>query len=524
MAEMAEQALGQLDLRPRAKPVWLAVIIGCCVLSTIAGIATEGNVAVAIGPIAAVGMLYLLWNLPLRYSILGLYFFSIVSERKGDGHNHGSPLMPLGILFNNKLSSLTNIKPLYASGSDLLFLFVTLALIVRSGTHSKLDGPERLQVPSPRVLGRVNMLIVITAIVEFALGKAKHGDTSIGLLQLRQFVHIPFYFFVFQYGLRGPADFKAVGKAIVITACLRAALVLYLRKFFLFQHTLEELNSITNHDDSMTFALAMSMLIIQLNEAPNLRSLAALLIPMPLIVMGVITNHRRLAWVDTTMVLVAYALISPRSPLKKMIARVLILALPILVIYVGAGWNRATGVFGPVKIIRSVVDSKSDSSTRSRDVENYDIVTSMPGTPLLGRGLGQPYDEAVMLDDISQFFPEYKCLPHNNVLAICLFFGWAGFLGIWMILPVTLFLGVRAYKRAADPTLRTAIFAAVGMVVIFLNQAYGDMAYWSDIGPLHLGMAMAVIGKAAVYTQAWPPPPGHRQPGVEARLVRAEAA
>jgi len=70
-----------------------------------------------------------------------------------------------------------------------------------------------------------------------------------------------------------------------------------------------------------------------------------------------------------------------------------------------------------------------------------------------------------------------------------------------------LFFAVGAYRRLRDPTQRAVTFGAVAAIVIFINQCYGDMAFWTDIGQLLVGMALAVAGKAAGAVGGWPAAP-----------------
>ena len=139
-----------------------------------------------------------------------------------------------------------------------------------------------------------------------------------------------------------------------------------------------------------------------------------------------------------------------------------------------------------------------------RDVENWNLATTVPRAAITGRGLGNGYDETIAMDDISSVFPQYKSFPHDSVLGIWVLFGWLGFSGLWILFVTALYLGFRAYRQTGDPLLRVSSFASCCMVVIFLNQCYGDMAFWGDIGSILAGTAMGVISKAAVASGAWP--------------------
>src|SRR5206468_8264485 len=112
-----------------------------------------------------------------------------------------------------------------------------------------------------------------------------------------------------------------------------------------------------------------------------------------------------------------YWIVSRRSKLKRLVVHALLAALPLIVGYVGAGWNSQSKVFAPVKVFRSVSDSDVDASTLYRDLENYNLLATMRANPFVGTGFGHPFAEIVTLPDIS-FFKEYRYMPHNSVIGL----------------------------------------------------------------------------------------------------------
>jgi len=463
------------------------------------------DLLLASAPVLVTGIFYLFWWIPLRQSVWLVFFLTLTTERMGDSHDaYQSWLFPIGQVLNSKFSVLTNIKVLQFSGADVLYVFLLVVLLVRAGKRDPVDGPPELRVQTARPLGMFALLYAGMVLIEFGRGMTSGGDLSIALWQARSLIHLPFYFFIFQAGLRGPADFRAIGRAVVLAACLRALLVIYVRFTVFADVSLETLIYVTNHDDSTTFALAMVILLVGLNEEPTRRQISACVLCLPLIAAGVIVNHRRLAWVDFAAVMLVYFFMSPWTRIKRAVARGFVLSLPLLLVYIAAGWNSGSKVFGPVKMIKSVVSSDADRSTLDRDVENWNLASTMHGSRALGRGLGKQYDEVFPMDDISVAFPQYKSFPHNSVLGVWVFFGFLGFVALWSLFVTAIFLAARSYHRGATPQMRTAAIAGLGVLAIFLNQAYGDMAFWTDVGTILVAMGMAVVGKAAVATGAWP--------------------
>src|SRR5260370_12098324 len=134
---------------------------------------------------------------------------------------------------------------------------------------------------------------------------------------------------------------------------------------------------------------------------------------LPVIVGGMIVNNRRVVGVEVVAALLMLCFVSRRTRLKLFVTRAALAAIPLVLVYIAAGWNSQSKFFAPVATLRSVGDADVDRSTLLRDFENYNLLATLNANPFLGTGFGTPYTEAVKGDDIS-FFKEYRYLPHNS--------------------------------------------------------------------------------------------------------------
>ena len=76
---------------------------------------------------------------------------------------------------------------------------------------------------------------------------------------------------------------------------------------------------------------------------------------------------------------------------------------PVVLLYLVAGWS-SDGVWArPVQTLKSVTEA-SDSSSQTRDVENYNLTVTMRRSPIFGSGFGHEYIEHVKMHDISAAF------------------------------------------------------------------------------------------------------------------------
>src|SRR4029077_4800480 len=124
------------------------------------------------------------------------------------------------------------------------------------------------------------------------------------------------------------------------------------------------------------------LLVVVFFERPSLRNFLLACCTLPLLTWGMIANNRRLVWVELLAGLVVLYFITPFTRLKKRVVQGLAVSLPVIVIYLAFGWNSGSRVFSPVRTLRSVMDSDTDSSTRWRDLENYNLFATVRSHPL----------------------------------------------------------------------------------------------------------------------------------------------
>ena len=176
----------------------------------------------------------------------------------------------------------------------------------------------------------------------------------------------------------------------------------------------------------------------------------------------------------------------------------------IIPIYGAVGWNSQHSPFGPVRMFRSLFDANVDSSTRWRDFENYDLVSTYSRSPLFGSGFGHPFIEEIKLPDITKDYDLEPYIPHNSVLGLWAFGGLVGFALLWAIYPVGMFFTVRAYRSSRTPIERITALGAAAVQICYVMQGYGDLGF-GTWGPVFtVATAYALVGKICVANGAWP--------------------
>jgi hypothetical protein len=271
----------------------------------------------------------------------------------------------------------------------------------------------------------------------------------------------------------------------------------------------------TTHEDTVLFVVALIVLVSRAIELRTRSSLQTLFVAAPLILVAIQVNNRRLAWASLVAgLLVLYFMLPAKSKVTRKLNRSLLRASPFLALYVAIGWGRPEKIFKPLQSFSSMGGGQVDNSTKARDNENLSLITMIREQPLFGTGLGHEWHEldATYTVPIS-VFPLYHYCPHNSVLALLAFCGGVGVAGLWMIIPVSVFLNARTYRRAPNAAERSVALVGIVDVVVYLNQAYGDMGAMgvTHIGPATiLGAGIACAAKLSVSSGAWPSPTAGR--------------
>lgn len=463
----------------------------------------NGNFGLALAPLG-LGLLFLVVvRAPLRHSLLVFAFLCLVLENPGEVMAAGkwsSPLHVVGALLLAHINYTIPVKALFFSGVDLALVLFGGLWAFRRMTFSQID--VRGHIAPARPLRIAAFFGLGTILLIWAFGVARGGaDLGNSFWQVARVLYLPCVFLLFCAGLRGPSDGRSLGIALLVAALVRACMAIYVRHLF---PDLEEVPHATIHADSMLFADAFLFVLVVFFERPTLRSVALLAGTLPILTWGMIANNRRLVWTELIIGLVVLYFITPFTRLKRRIAQGVALSIPLIAIYLAVGWNSSGRAFAPVRTIRSIVDSKSDASTRWRDLENYNLAFTLRGNPLLGSGFGHPYEEVIHLPSIAGAYSLYRFVPHNSVLAAFSYGGMVGFFGMWLILPLGVFFAVRSYRFSTTARDRTAALTTVGVIVAYLVHCYGDMGLGTWTSVFTVAPALALVGKQAVATGAWP--------------------
>ena len=459
-----------------------------------AAVATNGNIFASVAPVMTVTLVGAVCVAPIRLPLLALAFLSLALDATNEGP-WNSPVAPLGRLLDHNLDKTIPVDALTLPIMAGMLIFFLLIHIHRRLSGSRVDEVDRVEAASPLLWGLGFSFLTLMALV--ALGIRRGGNVQMAKLQVQNFVWILLTAYLFAVSLRGMRDYRILGRLILAAAFSKSLMALWVH------FTINPPPSYaTIHGDSMLFTGATIMLLARFAEQPVRRNALLCVGSLPLLLGAMVANNRRLAWVELAASVLTLYIVSRRTPLKRFVTRAVLLAAPVILIYVTVGWNSNSEVFAPVKVLRSVGDASVDGSTLFRDLENYNLLVTLRHNPIMGSGFGHEFDASVVMPDLS-FFKEYRYMPHNSVLGLWGFTGVLGFTGLFMAVVVGVYLAARSYYCAQAPAERTAAFTALAMVLIYFIQCWGDIGFSERVGIFLVGPALAVAGQLAVSTGAW---------------------
>ena len=481
---------------------WAFLAFGAFV-TAFATVLGNGNPVIGFAVPLALAGAWAVWRMPLRFSAMGILFLMWIADYIPEGPQSNlwkSPFYPIGEFLFVNLSSLTGIAALRVPGLDVMVLVLLGVALYRRITRSTIDA----RAPSVRTLGVLLVLQVLTVVLLDAWGVSQGGDFNESLWQLRQLLLLPMFTFFFLYALPGTAaDLKMIAKVAIVAACIKSVIGIY---FLHFQATMA-VEFTTSHSDTLLFIPLLAMQIAWFFERPGRKTARDAIKWVPIVVWGMVANDRRLGYVALLGCFICILLMNPWGPAKRSVLRFLLLASPLIVAYTAVGWNSRSPLFGGAQLVKSLIKGdQAQAGADYRDIENFDVLYTWSDNPVLPLGFGHKFEEPVKLPDISFAMPTYQFHPHNTILWMWAIGGVLGFTGMFAALVVGVFLAARVYRFSKTSLDRVAALTAICMIIVHLNQCFGDMGTRSYFGSMGCALALAVMSKMAVRVGAWPQP------------------
>ena len=447
------------------------------------------------------------WKSLRIYLVLALFiepfseamFKDMGAVAAGEGGYWDTVMWPAAVGFFGTLKEFSGLP-----GASLsVFFFVTIGLLYRAVRGKKAEGWTM-----PPKFARQAMFTFLGTVVGLALyGIVRGGGIEPAFRQTIYLMQLPLVGLLFLYALRIPEDLASVGTAFVCAAVARSLLVVYIYFGICVPAGITRLPGkpewCTNHSDTVLFVTALMILLAHTLEQRTRKVIVRSLLVGAPILLGIVLNNRRLAFVSLAVApLVIYLALKP-SKRKRRVTWALAVVVPMMIGYVlvGSELASASPIFKPAKLVVSVLDQK-DNSSISRDIENENLIYTLRESPggVLTTGFGHEYQYSPNNPpvDLGELFKNFRLIAHNGVLWIWSLAGVVGFTLLWIIYPLGGTLALRGYRAAQTPLERSAALAALGAVVVCVIQIWGDQGFNSYMTLITFGVSFAVSTRLAV--------------------------
>jgi hypothetical protein len=381
----------------------------------------------------------------------------------------------------------------------LFDLCLVVALLVGLGSR---DGKGARVRPMRSAL----LLAAGTIIAWFGWGVLRGGDSRAASWQIYLLLGGILASFALAANFRTAEHYILLAKAYVLAAFYRATFCLIFYFGYVRTATFGPEGppaTMTTHDDTVLWVSAIVLLLVNAIELRGRRSVLIAVVGIPILLLAIQENNRRLAWVSLIGALIPlYALLRPGKA-KSAAKRGIMYLAPVFLAYVVIGWGRPEKIFKPLASFETV-STGEDASTLARNAENLGLIyTANANGWVMGTGWGHKYIELTNKYSIASAFELWQYVPHNSILGLLAFLGTVGFTGFWLRLPIGVFFHSRVARLASRPIDRAVGLACVPIVVICCNQMYGDMGCFSLVTMYTLGAVFAAALRVPIESKTW---------------------
>jgi hypothetical protein len=490
----ASPGLEAANLRERRAAYGL---VGFGLLTALLVALTQNPVLAAV-PMVAVAAVWVVTKTRRLYLVLGLFaIYQIIGiaplTLEGSPKPWNPPLLPLYRFLTSQL-------PIRMSGLELCYMGIFAVAIIRAVLGIRIDVEKR---QSSSRLFFLAMLTILGGVFWLEVRGVMRGyaDIKQTLWQFHGLIWLAGLPMFLTTCVRDTREVKAFAYMFTFVAMAKIAWGVYLFATVAWPYGVAP-ESMTGHEDSVLYTMCVFFWISACVHKPSKGAVLRLLFFGGWILYGIALNNRRIAYVCLLIGLMTFYLML-QGPMKRAATRVMLRAIPFIVVYLAIGAGRPHGIFKPAAMIMSVGEQK-DASSQTRDIENFNLIQTLKPHMIAGTGWGYEYNEVVKADDISKFFPQYRYIAHNSVLWLVSIGGMIGFAILWIPIAVMMYLGMRSYQFSEHWMDKTAASTAVAVLGSFVVMAWGDMGTQGMMSGQVTATAFMVIAKLAYSTGAWP--------------------
>jgi O-antigen ligase len=349
----------------------------------------------------------------------------------------------------------------------------------------------------PVVIGPLlRPLLIFTGFVFFGLlyGLSSGGDMRVAVYEARGLLYIPIVYFLVSNTCRTARQYRGLLWTAMVGILGNSIMsLIYLAK--LTSDERKNLEALGEHGAALSmnalFILAISSFLFKRASGGGRLLLLAMCVPAG---WAYLASQRRAAVIGLSAALFLLAIVLFWHQ-RSRFWRVVPVAVLAFTAYLGVFWNSSASFGFPAQAVKTVIapGSLSDRDRGSdlyRQIENYDLNSTIRQAPITGLGFGHPFSQPVALPDIS-FYEFYRYIPHNSVLWIWIQTGFFGFVSMFFLFGRAMALAGQKLRRLTNPDDVILVVVGGAFVLMYAIFAYVDIA-WDARGTVFLGFAFAI--------------------------------
>ena len=437
----------------------------------------------------------LLMSLPLLARVQGFTLVSwliaatvLFDEPRNFAYNEWDPLTEtLGPLLYERLREL-NVPGLIMTPLEILTITLALWLMFKYGRR---ELRSLLTSPRFRLVACLVVLLPVVGVIAVARGQFNGGELSVALTQLRTFPYFGLWLYIGYVGYRQPQQIPLLFK-LIIAATMIKCLQGWWAFFVVYGMSMGQREYLIEHITSEHIAICMLLVsYLWWHYRRHIWHTALAASCLLILVLPYFLNLRRASFLGLAMTLALVPVIYHKKVRRWHVMSATTASVTSLLV-VALLWNSTSPLSILAKPFKRFFIKDKYFNLDYRDVENFNQFHEAMDFPFSGWGFGHHMKMHLPLTDISQFYPLYDVLPHNNVLFMWANGGPLAAAAIATICAFSLAVTLRLSRIASEAHTKLLAFLGWGMVIRWLIYAYTDVGLFAFRLPALLGLVVGM--------------------------------
>lgn len=344
-------------------------------------------------------------------------------------------------------------------------------------------------------------------VVGLGLGLSRGGNSNIALSEIRPMMYLALLYPVVTNVLTQRVQYVRLFN-MILAGVIVNALLTYRHLGLVSEVAKQSPESLVQHSTPLIMNVVVVLLVaLRLFHGGTWMKKLVLILALVPILVSYLELKRRAAIVGLLgggLVLLAVLFWTNRRRFMRIAPVLGILAIG----YTAVFWNSSSALGFPAQAVKTVIapDSISDrdrASNAYRDIETFNIKSTIRTSPITGIGFGKPFLTPIPLPAIAEFELS-KYVTHNSVLWVWMKAGVAGFVAMLYLFGSAMRTGARAALRSPQGEYAALTATSTAFVFMYSLYTYVDIA-WDVKSMVFLSFAFAQIDSVALIPEETAP-------------------